>query len=341
MKYIIKILLAAAASVSLLSCEREFKLKGLDTQPRAFIEFLPCGDDSSMVKLLRAYPSQMMIEDQSLNSFVEDVSAAVSIEVDGVPVTAKNDSISLAYVHRKFNPGETVTVRVDLGDGCIAESETVIPPAIRDFRFSRINEDVVLDYCADQYPEYMAIVPDYIVTLESTNEAGETTTTVRHGGYVLHFDTERKSDIANDMVIRLRSLRYGQSCIYYWKNSDSEKLENGWRRMRFHIFSPYYYVNVYEYDQVRTEWRVDETTGERVAVHETIHKKETYEHEFHICGIHEDLYRYMNNQLDMADNDYGHQGLAPTVFNWTNVKDGFGIVAGMSCVSTGWFQFDE
>ena len=80
MKYIIKILLAAAASASLLSCEREFKLKGLDTHPRAFIEFLPCGDDSSMVKLLRAYPSQMMIEDQSLNSFVEDVSAAVSIE---------------------------------------------------------------------------------------------------------------------------------------------------------------------------------------------------------------------------------------------------------------------
>ena len=30
-----------------------------------------------------------------------------------------------------------------------------------------------------------------------------------------------------------------------------------------------------------------------------------------------------------------------TVFNWTNVKDGFGIVAGMSYVSSGWFQFEE
>lgn len=334
-------MMIAAAFVSALSCEKEFKLKGLDTHPRAFIEFLPCGDDSSMVKVMRAYPSQMMIADHDLNSFVEDVSAAVSIEVDGVHVTAKNDSISLAYVHKKFNPGETVTVKVDLGDGCVAESETVIPPAIKNFKFSRINEEVVMDYCADLYPEFMAIVPDYISTTESTNEAGETTTRVQHGGYVMHFNTERKSDIAGEMVSRFHSLPYSQSRIYYWKDSDSEKLENGWHRMRFPIKAWYLSANVQEYEQISSQWKVDETTGERQLVQERNHIKTIYDYEFHIYGIHEDLYKYMNNQLDMADNDYGHQGLAPTVFNWTNVKDGFGIVAGMSCVSTGWFQFEE
>ena len=112
-------------------------------------------------------------------------------------------------------------------------------------------------------------------------------------------------------------------------------------RMRFHIWSSYYYADVLEYDQISSKWELDETTEERQLVKETLHVKETHDYEFHIYGIHEDLYRYMNNQIDRNDNDYGQQGLAPTVFNWTNVKDGFGIVAGMSHVSTGWFQFGD
>ncbi len=334
-------MLASAILMSVMSCEKEFKLKGLDTHPRAFIEFLPCGDDSSMVKIFRAYPSQMMIADQNLNSFVEDVSAAVSIEVDGTPVEAKNDSKSLAYVHRRFNPGETVTVKIDLGDGCVAESETVIPPALKDFKFSRVNEEVILDYCADKYPENMAIVPDYHSTVETTNKAGETTTKEYDGGYVNHFKREYRSGIAGDMVSRLHSQMYNNSRIYYWKDSDTETLENGWHRMRFPIYSTIYYANVMEYDRKNGQWHVNETTGEREWIEEAEHVKITYEYEFHVYGIHEDLCTYMNNQADMDDNDFGQMGLAPTVLNWTNVKDGFGIVAGMSSVSTGWFQFKE
>lgn len=334
-------MMVAAAFVSVLSCEKEFKLKGLDTHPRAFIEFLPCGDDSSMVKVLRAYPSQMMIDDKELSSIVEDASAAVNIAVDGTPVETKNDGRSLAYVHRKFNPGERVTVKVDLGEGCVAESETVIPPAIANFKFSRIDEDVVMDYYAEQYPEYMAIIPDYRTTKETTDEAGVTTTNVYGGAYVMHFNTEYRNEVTGEMVSRLHSLYYGQSRIYYWKDSDAEKIGNGWHRMRFPIYSDVYYSNRSEYENHNGHWSFDESTGQNVFINEIFHIVETHDYEFHIYGIHEDLYRYMNNQKDMEDNEYGQMGLAPTVFNWTNVNGGFGIVAGMSCVSTGWFQFDE
>ncbi len=314
---ILRLIAATTLCLAASGCTKEFKLKGLDTKPRAFVEFLPCGQDSSLVKLFRAYPPQMMIDDQTLDSFVDDPAGALSIEVDGVPVVVENDALSLACVRRRFSPGETVSVRIDLGDGCKAESSTVIPPAVTDCKVNRVGDDIVLDYKADLFPEYVALLPDYITTT-SRVEGGETITTVRHGGYVMHFDTEYRSDLAGEMVGAIHSLAFNDSRIYFWKDSDAERIDGGWHRMKFRISSSIYTGGL-EYDRIEV----------------------SYEFEFHVYGIHEDLYRYMNNQLDIENNEYGQQGLAPTVFNWTNVKDGFGIVAGMSHISTGWFSFDD
>lgn len=331
MKSIIKYLLLVTVALLTISCEKEFKLKGLSTQPRAFVEFFPSGDDSSLVKVCVAYPSQMMIEDQTLSSLVDDPASCVSISVDGVQVPAQNDSKSIAYVHRKFNPGETVTIDIDLGGGCTASSKTVIPPAIKDYKIVRMGNDVVLDYFAEQYPEYMSLFPEYELTQQITKQDGTTTINVEYG-QSHHFFIEGV----------LYGMRYNQGYIYYWKDSDSEKLENGWHRMRFRIFFDRLY-NGGEYVIQRIDynnWYIDEETGERRYVIDTLTIKESFIFRYQICGIHEDMYRYMQNMDSIEGNVFGKFGLAPTIFNWTNVQGGFGIVSGMSTLSTGWFHIE-
>ena len=326
------------ACLATVSCEKEFKLKGLDALPKACVEFLPSGEDSSLIKVFRAHSTQALISNNVLNSFVDDPAAAVSIEVNGVPVDAVNDSRSLAYVHRKFIPGEEIRVKIDLGDGCVAESRTIIPPAIEEYEFRIKDLDLIFDYKASMFPEYLAIVPDYIVTtIKSADD--ETRTFVQHGGQVMHFKSEYKSDLTGDMVAGFESVRYGDRRLYFWKDADTKKLENGWHRMSFPIYGGCFFDS--EYDQIEIQSEYNEELGSIEVKETNWHIKTSVENEFQIYGIHEDLYHYLCNQIDISNNDYGRAGLAPTIFNWTNVRNGFGIVAGMSYVSTGWFKIPD
>lgn len=324
MKCIIKYLAIASVLLFVISCEREFKIKGFNITPRAFIEFIPCGDDSSMMKVCVAYPSQMMIEDPNLSSCVNDPASCVSILVDGIYVEARNDSKSLAFVHRKFSPGENVTVDVDLGNGCTATSKTVIPPAIKDYRIVRRGNEVLLDYYADVYPQYMSILPSYKTIRQIIDQDGATTTRVEISGASQDIFRNSEKAITGERVAVYHGIRYGRGSIFYWSDADAEVLVNGWHRMHFRIGTGECFVGEWEYDVESLQ----------------VHVKVNYEMKFQICGIHEDLYRYMDNKLSILDNSYGIFNLAPGTLNWTNVQGGFGVVAGMSTLSTGWFTLE-
>lgn len=287
MKCIFKYVVFVMLGISAISCAKSIHdFSGLGSQSKVFVEFFPCGEDSSMINLYVAHSTQKLIEDPSLSSFVEDPAACVEIAVDDIPIQVRNHSKSVAYVAGKFNPGENVTIEVDLGHGCTASSQTVIPPAIKDYKIVRVGDEVVLDYFADQYPEYMGILTDYKLTKPV-------------------FGAELFSSASTNVI----ELIIGH--VYYWKDSDAKIVENGWHQRRF-----------------------------KIALNSVYDKAEDVEFQYRICGLHKDMYKYMQNQQAFENNNYGKFGLIPAVFNWTNVQGGFGIVAGMSTLSTGWFHLE-
>lgn len=289
MKCILKYVVFVVLGLSTMSCARMLPLNyasgGLGSQSKVFVEFFPCGEDSSMINLYVAHPTQKLIEDPSLSSLVDNPAACLEIKVDDVPVPALNHSKSVAYIHRRFVPGETVSVYVNLGFGCKASSQTVIPPAVNDVRVVHEGGEVVLDYFAEEYPEYMGVLVDYKLAEPV-------------------FGAELFSPVSANTV------ELGIGHVYYWKDSEAKNLGSGWHQVRFKLLSR--------------------------AVYDA---EEGAEFRCRICGLNEDMYRYMQTQQSM-DNNYGKFGLIPAVFNWTNVHGGFGIVSGMSILSTGWFHLE-
>ncbi len=319
-KYIIKIFTLMSVLAAVLSCETDFEIEELNTEPMLYIESI-FFDEQEFIEI-SVIPTYAVTDEPKVSEVPEGFS--LTVLEDGVPreLHKADDSFQKSkfkwYLTGGVEPGAELEITAKAEGYPEAYAKVVVPPKFADFTCS-----------VEKYAEGLAIL--HIDYYDNPDTEDYYAVSVARNVKQVRFDGTVDSDVSYPVINTPQQDDFGDYAYCSWnlegmsweeyRNivfwNDSRETVAGRQRMTIYI------------SENQSEPSFDYTEPTMGAVGEVIGT--TYVGDYvTVYKLDPGTYHYINGKWNEYYNDLSNMGLTPPTWTFTNIVGGIGMFGPMS-----------
>lgn len=323
-RFLMILALAALAA----GCEYDFELKGFDDPDKLFVEFVSNGSDTTSLHIHTCLPTARSGEKKTVNTVLK----ALSVTADGkkLKVSKVEGQPNLWSVVGAIPPGSLLKVSAEAEGSDPVEGQCRIPqmPKIGKILVKETPnaDDGMFEADIDLAGETLLPGERWAVsciykmhdwtTGIPESEGGEIDENIELNPYIERYVSD-ESVFSELETAFLDNYDYGSRLHIICDDNGSD----GHIRFFFPQFPPY------REEIHNEEW--EDWYGNVHPAFDYVHER-TSSFSIGVYKVAEEMYSYIKAQDAAENNALALAGLAPAMFAYSNVKGGFGLVAGYS-----------
>ena len=363
-----KFLLTVLALAALTACERPFELKEGTLQNRLYLDCLAGAGDTTFVTVQTCIPVNTGKAVKTVRTDIESMSLKVgSRQAALTGYTREGMRYNRWYTLEPIPDGETVSVEVKARGMEAAMAETVVPaaPVIeafseqvyqKDSSWVRVDLRIAGERSRDdyfgivclEYFEYEQLAFDGTgaqidsihldgmqpVSFAESVDEDELFSSSGDNFFDFSFDGASLIDdftaFGDFSALVDDSPAVGAVRMRMWIPKETFLEKNG-GRIRFYANRSYCDTLSYHQESI-----TDPLSGEEVIPKMEVVSRSRFYYKWRIFRLSPDFFHYAQSRWLLNNNFLSFIGLAPATSAWSNVKGGFGVVAGCRYTETPW-----